>query len=115
MVLPQPVTVASVPGRSRASTPGVTSAIGRMPLIGEARWITAASKLKVAGSQRGWMLMAAARRFWPWVLDRTVRPTTTRRSLSGSCSGPSPKNSTQWAAVRTSNGVIRLPPQNWRS
>ena len=103
-MLPQPVTVASVPGRSRASTPGVTSAIGRMPLIGEARWTTATSKLKVAGSQRGWMLMAATRRFWPWVLDSTVLPTTTRRSLSGSCSGPSPKNSTQWAAVRTSNG-----------
>jgi hypothetical protein len=62
-VLPQPVTVASVPGRSRASTPGLTSATGRMPLTGEARWTTATSKLKVAGFQRGWMLMAAARRF----------------------------------------------------
>src|SRR5215217_5983403 len=48
MVLPQPVTVASVPGRSRASTPGVTSWTGAMPLMGEARWMTAASKLKVA-------------------------------------------------------------------
>ena len=25
--------------------------------------------------------MAATRRFWPWVLVSTVRPTTTRRSL----------------------------------
>jgi hypothetical protein len=87
--------------------------IGRMPLIGEARWTTAASKLKVTGSQRGWMLMAATRRFWPWVLVSTVRPTTTRRSLSGISPG-TPTKSTQWAAVRTSNGVIRLPPQYWR-
>jgi hypothetical protein len=34
-----------------------------MPLTGEARWTTATSKLKVAGFQRGWMLMAAAHRF----------------------------------------------------
>jgi len=73
MVLPQPVTVASVPGRSRASTPGVTSWTGAMPLIGEVRWITAASKLKFTGSHLGWMSMAAARRFWPWVLVSTVR------------------------------------------
>ena len=33
----------------------------------------------------------------------------------GSWPGSSPTNSTQWAAVRTSNGVIRLPPQYWRS
>ena len=100
-VLPQPVTVASVPGRSRASTPGVTSMIGLMPKTGEARWTTATSWPKAVGFQRGWMLTAAARRFWPWVLDSTVRPTTTRRSLSGTWSGPGPKNSTQWAAVRT--------------
>src|SRR6185503_2724623 len=60
------------------------------------------------------MSMAATRRFWPWVLVSTVRPTTTRRSLMGTCSGPSPTKSTQWAAVRTSNGVIRLAPQYWR-
>jgi hypothetical protein len=115
MMLPQPVTVARVPGRSRASTPGVTSMIGVIPLMGEARWTTATSKLKFTGSQRGWMSMAAARRFWPWVLVSTVRPTTTRRSLSGTMPGSSPMNSTQCAAVRTSNGVIRLPPQYWRS
>jgi hypothetical protein len=47
------------------------------------------------------------------VLVSTVRPTTTRRSLSGISPG-TPTKSTQWAAVRTSNGVIRLPPQYWR-
>src|SRR4029450_13563555 len=56
----------------------------------------------------------ATRHFWPWVLVSTVRPTT-RRSLRGTCSGPGPTKSTQWAAVRPSNGVIRLPPQYWRS
>jgi hypothetical protein len=49
------------------------------------------------------------------VLVSTVRPTTTRRSLRGTMPGSSPMNSTQCAAVRTSNGVIRLPPQYWRS
>jgi hypothetical protein len=60
------------------------------------------------------MLVAAAWRFCPWVLVSTVRPTTTRRSLRGIPPG-TPTNSTQWAAVRTSNGEIRLPPQYWRS
>jgi hypothetical protein len=94
----------------------VTSATGRVPLTGEARWTTATSKLNVSGSQRGWMLMSATRRFWPWVLLIMVRPTTTRRSLIGTSPGTSTK-STQWAAVSTSDGVIRLPPQyqRWES
>ena len=94
--------------------PGVTSMIGLMPVIAEARWTTATSKLKFTGSQRGWMSMAATRRFWPWVLVSRVRPTTTRRSLRGIWPGASPMNSTQCAAVSTSKGVIRLPPQYWR-
>jgi hypothetical protein len=84
-----------------------------VPLTGEARWITAASKLKVTGSHLGWMSMEVARSFWPRVLVSTVRPTTTRRSLRGIPPG-TPTKSTQWAAVRTSKGVIRLPPQYWR-
>ena len=63
------------------------------------------------------MAIEATRRFWPWVLVSTVRPTTTRRSLSGTWSAPSPMKSTQCAAVSTWNGVIRLPPQycRWKS
>jgi hypothetical protein len=58
--------------------------------------------------------MKATRRRWPWVLVSTVRPTTTRRSLSGTWPGSSRTKSTQWAAVSTWLGVIRLPPQYCR-
>src|SRR5215213_7115672 len=113
MVLPQPVTVASVPGRSRASTPGVTSWTGAMPLMGEARWITAASKLKVTGSHLGVDVDGGGPALLALGAGEHGAPDHHPQVAEGDPAG----HADEVDAVggrQDLERVIRLPPQYWR-
>ena len=104
-VSPQPARATGRPAAVRPESCAAASRTGgaaTRPL----RISTAASPLAVCEFQPGYTTIRETRVRWPAASERRVRPVMT--SIA-----PADVSSTQCAAVRTADGPMTLPPQNW--